>query len=259
MKFEKFKDYMYYLLHYPIKNKQLYILFKVTGLIFDNLKDNYFEVRKQSNILTATGKYLDVCGKDMDMPRLRTEDDEAYRRRLMLKMEIAIRAGTEQGMLLVLTALGYEKSVIEPVYLEDSERWAEFIVLLGAAQPSKINDLTIIDEEIMKVKQASAKPAYGFEEFTYLQLKSKFEGIFFKFLYCDEVVCGEHPGYNNNTGHQFSSNFKIASTKLIDHAYPLCATVCASEEFYQPYSYAAAINQESDLVIHSSNSIFGED
>lgn len=235
MAFEKFKDYMYYLLHYPIKTKQFYILFTVTGNIFDQIKATLFEMRKQANILTATGKYLDMFGKDFQMPRLRNEDDESYRRRLMLKVEISIRAGTEKGMLLVLEALGYEKSHIEPVYLDDRERWAEFIVFLSSATESKVNDLTIIDEEIMKVKQASAKPVYGLEEITDVWMISKYEGIWFKVLYCNEVVCGEHPGYNNNTGHLFSSTIGSNSRFLDMCPYPLCGTVLASEVNYEHY------------------------
>lgn len=160
--FNKFKDYMYYLLHEPIRNNQVYILFTVMGNIFDQIKEDIFEIRKQANILTATGRHLDMHGKDRKMPRLKSEDDESYRRRLLMKAEIAARAGTLPGLKLALKSMGYETEV-NPLYLQDTERWAEFYVLMEELlEGEEIYDFRIIKETVMDVKQASAKPNYGF-------------------------------------------------------------------------------------------------
>lgn len=108
--FKKFNDYMWYLIHAPLKAKKtsgdIYILFKVLGIIFDDVKSVLAEVKKQGNILTAEGKFLDLCGKDRNMLRFQNEDDESYRKRLLMKVEIAKRAGTEKGMQTALDMLG---------------------------------------------------------------------------------------------------------------------------------------------------------
>lgn len=165
--FQKFSDYMWHLLHYPLKAKQyasdIYILFVVLGKMFDGVKETALQIPKQANILTATGKYLDLCGNDRNMPRLKNEDDESYRRRLLMKVEIAKRAGTKKGMELAIRSLGYEPE-IEPTYKIDPERWAEFYVWLVDSLDSKqIYDYYNIMQVIMEVKQASAKPILGFK------------------------------------------------------------------------------------------------
>jgi len=191
--FEKFKDYMYYLLHYPLKNNKLYILFTVLGSIFDQIKETMFEIRKQSNTLTATGKYLDICGKDRNMARLTGEDDESFRRRLSMKVEIAKRAGTYEGMKLALAAIGYENSRIEPVYLEDADRWAEFAIYLSGKEQSCIYDLKIIVDEIMKVKQASAKPSFGITAENTILIETELRIMNVEYPICNVLICGVYP------------------------------------------------------------------
>ncbi|MCY9758871.1 hypothetical protein M5X00_32150, partial [Paenibacillus alvei] len=110
--FEKFSDYMYYLLISPWKKvvrkeNQFYIFLKVIGKLFDQTKEDIFRVREESMIITASEQMLNEHGRERDMPRLKGEDIEAYRLRLMMKNMIATQAGTEQGILTALKALGY--------------------------------------------------------------------------------------------------------------------------------------------------------
>lgn len=162
--FEKFSDYMWHLIHYPLRAKKtasnIYILFVVLGKLFDEVKEIALQLPRQANIKTATGKYLDLCGNDRNMPRLQNEDDESYRRRQLLKVEIARRAGTKQGMELALKSLGYDVE-IEPMYLEDKERWAEFYIILKEKETNEVYDFSVIKSTVMEIKQASAKPNYG--------------------------------------------------------------------------------------------------
>lgn len=164
--FEKFSDYMWYLLHAPLKvNKVgncIVTLFIVLGMLFDELKEQLLSIQKQGNILTATGRYLDLCGRDRNIPRLKNEDDESYRKRLLMKVEVAQRAGTLKGLELALEAIGYQVE-IKPAYLEDETRWAEFWLILDEhLDRQEVYDFQMIKQTVMEVKQASAKPNYGF-------------------------------------------------------------------------------------------------
>ena len=166
--FEKFSDYMYSLLFTPLKKikqaaNQFYIFFRVIGQLFDDTKEDIFRVREESMVASASEIMLAEHGKDRDMARLKGETVEGYRTRLSMKALIAEKAGTEQGILLALAALGYEHSYIERMALHDPERWAEFIIFLGGKYPSGVNDIAVIDGEVMKVKEASSKPFYGIE------------------------------------------------------------------------------------------------
>lgn len=161
MAYDNFKDYMYYLLHKPLKTNTLYKLFTVLGAEFDEIKETIFKVREQSNILTATGKYLDLHGKDRDMYRYKNEDDEAYRERLIYKFIISQKAGTLRGLELVLKSLGYDEADVKSLYIEDEEKWAEFYINLNATDKRiTLQDLDIVHNEIMKIKQASSRPNY---------------------------------------------------------------------------------------------------
>lgn len=130
--FEKFSDYMFSLVHYPLKvlkkKSKVYILFKVVGFQYDDIKNKVLEVSKQSNINTATGVYLDKLAIDRNMFRYENEKDNQLRKRLIAKAEIMKKSGTKQGIILALNSLGYDVE-IEPCYLYDKERWAEFYVI----------------------------------------------------------------------------------------------------------------------------------
>lgn len=159
--YESFKDYMYYLLHKPIKTNTLYKLFTVLGEDVDQIKTTIFEVRKQANILTATGKYLDLHGKDRDMFRYKNESDEIFRYRLIAKFEISKKAGTQRGIELVLNSMGYTDHIIKPLYQDDDNRWAEFqIDLNDNGNRVTLQDIDFVHNEVLKVKQASSKPNY---------------------------------------------------------------------------------------------------
>lgn len=241
--FDKFQDYMYYLLFGPLKKvvkvkNQFYILFKVFGKLLDQTKEDIFKVREQSMVISATGKMLEEHGIERDMKRLKGEEEENYRIRLSMKNIIAEKAGTNEGILLALKALGYEKSYIEPYYIHDPERWAEFIVYLRGKNPSNINDLRIIDNEVMKVKPASGKPAYGSEEYTDIHIQSVFRSGYSKYPLCGTIICGMWPD-RNNLAKVFESSLCTNSKQTNgDVEYPETGLIAASEKKYQEFKYA---------------------
>ncbi len=160
--FEKYADYMYYLLHAPFKKvrkelNQWNILFSVLGKYFDKAKEYLLLSRNASSIISAPEDVLLVHGMDRDMLRLKGESINDYRYRLLMKMEIAKQAGTVPGILLAAKSLGYDEAEHVPLYLTDETRWAEFNLYLSGSYISNINELSVIAEEINKVKQASSK------------------------------------------------------------------------------------------------------
>ena len=195
--FEKFQEYMYYLLTAPLKkivkiSNQFYILCKVFGKIFDRTLQDIYLVREQSMVISALPIFLTEHGKDRDMPQLNGEDAEAYRTRLCMRGIIAEKAGTDAGILLALKALGYEKSTIEPYYYYDQDRWAEFIIYLKGSNPT-ITDINIINNEVLKVKAARSKPVYESEDYNEIQIQSSFSAGLNPYPLCGNTLCGTYP------------------------------------------------------------------
>lgn len=164
--FEKFSNYMFSLVHYPLKvlkeNSKIYILFKVIGLEYDDIKHKILEVSKQSNINTATDIYLDKLAIDRNMFRFENEEDAGLRKRLVTKAEIMKKSGTKQGIILALNSLGYVVE-IEPCYLYDKEHWAEFYVIIIKDIDNNYYKFDIIKNTVIEVKQASSKPNYAYK------------------------------------------------------------------------------------------------
>lgn len=165
--FEKFQDYMYYLLPGPLKKvipkkNQFYILFKVFGKLLDQTKEDIFKVREQSMIMGASGRMLDEHGADRKVERFQGEDDESYRIRLSMKNLIAEMAGTEEGIKYALKSLGLKNFYIEPLWKEDDERWAEFYVYVDEKDMDLISNFNTVRSTVREVKMASSLPNYGF-------------------------------------------------------------------------------------------------
>ena len=165
-RFEKFGEYMFDLLFAPLKKgkrvtNQFYIFFKVVGREFDDVKAAFFRLRDESNVVSASPIMLPIHGQDRDMPRLIGEEVEAYRIRLSMKGIISEWGGTRQGLSYVLTALGFKGAFIMPAYSRDTERWAEFYVVI----PMNADDMypigpAVLKKEIRRIKEGSAKDNY---------------------------------------------------------------------------------------------------
>lgn len=241
-RFDTFGEYMFDLLFAPLKRgkravNQFYIFFKVVGRIFDGMKKDVFRVRSEANVASASPVMLPVHGQDRDMPRLEGEDVESYRTRLSMKGVISEWSGTKTGILYALAALGYEESTIEPFSYQDPERWAEFIVFLKGSKQSGINNLTVIDAEVRKVKEGSSKPAYGAEAGNGIEIRSRVFTGFSRYPRCGEIVCGVWPRVVS-VGHLLASEIQAGSVQGSGEVeFPKVGTIAASEKFYQPCAF----------------------
>ena len=162
--FEKFGDYMFYLLNAPLKKmkdkkNQLKIFFSVIGEIFDGMMKDILRFRRQKMISTAEPIMLEVIGRDRDMFRMQDETIEQYRHRLQMKAIIAELGGTNRGLLLAIEILGYPDCKVEPLYLTDRSRWAE--ICIDILVTHDINYAAIL-YEVLKVKPARTLPYFRF-------------------------------------------------------------------------------------------------
>lgn len=162
--FDKFGDYMFYLLNAPLKKmkdkkNQLKIFFSVIGEIFDGMMQDILKFRRQKIISTAEPIMLEVIGRDRDMFRMQDETIEQYRHRLQMKAIIAELGGTNRGLLLAIEILGYPECKVEPLYLTDRSRWAEIYIDIFVTH--EINYAAIL-YEVLKVKPARTLPYFRF-------------------------------------------------------------------------------------------------
>lgn len=162
--FDKFGDYMFFLLNAPLKKlkqgkNQLKIFFSVLGEVFDGMMEDIFRFRNQKAISTADDIMLEVIGQDRDMYRIQGETMEQYRRRLQMKAVLAEMAGTAEGLKLALELLGYPDCTIEPLYMTDRSRWAE--IYIDVPVWNDINYDAIL-AETLKTKPARTLPHLRF-------------------------------------------------------------------------------------------------
>ena len=223
-------------INFAIRN-QFSIFFTVVGRIFVGMKKVVFRGRSVANVASASPVMLPVHGQDRDMPRLEGEDVESYRTRLSMKGVISEWSGTKTGILYALAALGYEESTIEPFSYQDPERWAEFIIFLKGSKQSGINNLTVIDAEVRKVKEGSSKPAYGAEAGNGIEIRSQVFTGFSRYPRCGEIVCGVWPRVVS-IGHLLASDIQAGSAQGSGEVeFPKVGTIAASEKFYQPCAF----------------------
>lgn len=197
---DEFGEYIQYLLPAVLKRKkqknQLLLFCKVLGFVFDDIKTALFRLREESMLETCSDCMLEVAGQDRDMNQMKGETYESYRRRLMMKAQIAEMAGTLKGIQYALESVGYSNCRIEPLWKTDPDRWAEVNINFLTASVDEDNtiDFRCIVAEVMKVKQASTLPHYIFfyptviehKEKTALKVVNRFTSNFFEgALYLD--------------------------------------------------------------------------
>lgn len=243
---------MFDLLFAPLKKgrrtaNQFFLFFKVVGREFDGIKQAFFRVREEANVMTASEVMLPVHGQDRDMPRLPGETAEGYRTRLAMKGIISEWGGTKRGILYALTALGYEKSRVERV--QDPERWAEFIVWLDGSGQSGVCNLDVIDAEVCKIKEGSSRPAYGMQHGNRLVFRSRLEHGWSDYPRCNQIVCGVWPHLASH-GYLVESGFAVcdrAESGAVQ--FPRIAEIGASEELYHYDTYALYQGLDSGIAV----------
>lgn len=190
--FEKFCDYMYYLLTSPFKKikkskNQWYKLFKVLGEYFDDGMESIEKAREQTMLATCDVEMLPVHAADRKLTKYTGEEDENFRSRIANYTEVCRLGGTDPGLILAVKALGYpnpEKIMANVlngrVYYETDgswildgsrnleageleDRWAEFYIVNNMSVDDEHPVSTaILKKEVRRVKEVGAKDNYLF-------------------------------------------------------------------------------------------------
>lgn len=170
MEYEKFRDYMYYLLTSPFKKikkakNQWYILFTVLGDKFDESMESIYKAQEQSMLATCEELMLQEHAKDRNMKRYAGESDENFRVRIANYSEVLKLGGTDAGVILAIKSLGFNDVQIVPtkIYKHDNERWAEFHILIRVSSDEELPiGYDILRQYVRKSKRVTALDNYEF-------------------------------------------------------------------------------------------------
>lgn len=167
--FERFSDYMFYLLTAPFKRvkKSVNAWYKVLcvfGKMFDEVKGSFFSARDEGMIATCSEIMLKEHGRDRGLIRYSEETTENYRSRIALFEEICRLGGTNAGIVLSVNALGYDDVAIKSAkeIEPETEAWAEFYVVISLHEKEQEVRLEQLCKEVRKVKEVGAKDNYLF-------------------------------------------------------------------------------------------------
>lgn len=168
--FERFADYMFYLLTTPFKRvrkevNQWYLLFKVLGARFDRAKEALQQARDETMVATCSPEMLQEHGRDRGLTRYEGEDIENYRKRIALYEDTCRMAGTNEGIVLAVKSLGYDNVAVRSAREVEgnSTHWAEFYVVIGMQDEPHPISFNILCKEIRKKKEVGAKDNYYFD------------------------------------------------------------------------------------------------
>lgn len=168
--FDRFCDYMYYLLTSPFKKikkskNQWFILFKVLGHRFDEALESIYNARNQTMVATCAQEMLQIHAEDRGITRYKGEELENFRKRISNYTEVCRLGGTNKGVILSVWALGYNKVSLVPAkeFTSDPSRWAEFfIVITIESEETNPVGLDILKKEVRRTKEVGAKDNYFF-------------------------------------------------------------------------------------------------
>lgn len=168
---ENFIEYMWYLLTTPLKKlkksiNKWYILCRVFGKRFDEVKEDILRARDEGMIATCSNEMLEVHGADRQLTRYAGEQPDNYRSRIAMYEEICMLGGTNEGILLAVRTLGYKNPVLMRASEidGDTDRWAEFyiIVSLSVDEEHPIG-FSVLSKTVRKWKEVGAKDNYLFQ------------------------------------------------------------------------------------------------
>lgn len=170
---ENFIEYMWYLLTTPFKKlkkslNQWYILCRVFGRRFDEIKEDILRARDEGMVATCSQEMLSVHGADRGLTRYEGEEPENFRSRISMYDELCKLGGTNEGVLLAVQTLGYPSPVIVRAndrdwVLSDEDRWAEFYIVLNMDIDQEYPiGFNILQKAVRKWKEVGAKDNYYF-------------------------------------------------------------------------------------------------
>lgn len=167
--FDKFQDFMYYLLISPLKKvkkevNQWYILFKVLGKRLDDAKESIYRAREETYVVSCSEELLEEQAAERGIIRYRGESSENFRKRIANYREVMRLAGTDDGVILAANALGHRNVEIvkASIFKKDNGRWAEFYLLINVDLEKHSPSFESLKKEVRRVKQAGSKDNYYF-------------------------------------------------------------------------------------------------
>lgn len=169
MNYERFRDYLYYLLPSPLKRvkeavNQWYIFLSVIGDAYDRVQAELERAVEETTIATCSDVLLQYYAEDRGMHRYPDEPAETFRARIAMQDEVEALGGTKAALLLAAKTLGYEQ--VEHVWLPDlgyPDKWSQFLIRITVAdgQEHPVDFGTLVSE-IRKVKDSTSLDNYCF-------------------------------------------------------------------------------------------------
>lgn len=166
--YDKFRDYLYYLLPLPFKRlkkikNQWYIFVKVIGDEYDKVQAELERALDETTVATCSVDLLQFYAQDRGMYRYPDEDDEAFRSRIALQDEVEALGGTKAGIILAAKSLGYDD--VEHLWYPDigyTDKWSQFLLRVGVRNDSEhpVN-IGVLIQEVRKVKDSTSLDNYA--------------------------------------------------------------------------------------------------
>lgn len=166
--FDKFCDYMYYLLTTPFKLvkksfNQWYIFCQVFGRYFDDAMESLYHAADQTMIATCEPEMLMFQAEERGMTRYQGESDENFRKRIANYAEVCRLGGSDEGVLLAVRSLGFDSVSIVKAREMDAKRWAEFYVIVNINPDDELPiGYDVLMRQVRKVKYTTALDNYYF-------------------------------------------------------------------------------------------------
>lgn len=215
---DSFVEYMWYMLTTPFKQvkksiNQWYIFCKIFGRRFDEMHEDIMRARDESMVASCCDEMLKVHGRERSLARHDGEDMENFRSRIAMYEEICALGGLNAGIILAVSALGYEDVSIEsiPKHTGDITRWAEFIVMIRMeASEEHPASLNIIKKTVRRWKEAGAKDNYLFN---YLVIINEVEEIVHVVQYVEDI---DYYNYDSLDGTYFMDGQHFLDSNIVE-------------------------------------------
>jgi hypothetical protein len=215
---DSFVEYMWYMLTTPFKQvkksiNQWYIFCNIFGRRFDETHEDIMRARDESMVASCCDEMLRVHGRERSLARHDGEDMENFRSRIAMYEEICALGGLNTGIILAVSALGYEDVSIESMseHTGDITRWAEFIVLIRMeASKEHPVSLNIIKKTVRRWKEAGAKDNYLFN---YLVIIDEVEEIEHAVQYVEDI---DYYNYDSLDGTYFMDGQHFLDSNIVE-------------------------------------------
>lgn len=165
---DKWKDYFWYLLPSPLKIvsqklNQWYIFFKVIGDEYDKVQAELERAVDETTIATCSDILLPYFAEDRNLYRYAGENNDSFRSRIAMFDELESLGGTEEGILLAASSVGYNQ--VEHIWLPelegDSKNWATFLIIANEDLEDDLQlDFKILQKEIRDKKESISQDIY---------------------------------------------------------------------------------------------------